>query len=187
MEGNMKKSVRPSHLLAALFLWLTLLCFETSRAASRGYLSVVGPAPIRFQEDSSTSSPARGTLTPLKLPLINPGSKVKPDDAPAKAVKTKPEGSPPASGSLVQNPTTVAASLNSNPPEMFPDEALPSAIATNSLPNLEPPLTPQMMMRFFQFNPDEKEPSKKGVLVPLTFTPPQPKPQPNDKLPAPAP
>ena len=175
---------------------LLVSCF--ANAASHRYLSIVGPAPLRFEKTRAVAD-ERATMTPYTPSVMNPGQEsivalstndVASDAAPlsVSAVDSTRSGSEPdeqtsdgsnqvASAESSVHTITVNSTASSEPLVQGVSETQTNAMSGN-VGSEEPafqaaPMTPQMLMYFFQNRGGRHDQSETGVFMPMTFTPPQ--------------
>jgi hypothetical protein len=132
--------------------WLAGFVVAMNAAAAPGYLPIVGPSPLRFEEPKSPPK-TNTVLPPLPTVEVQTGTNLPPENGAALTPLPEP---PPSSSS------------NAGAPPMF------IVIQTNApaLPAPELiPLAPQMFMPYFTRHVGT---NGAAVAVPLTFLPPAP-------------
>ena len=111
-------------------------------AASNGYLSAAGPAPLRFRPKAAAVG--KSTLPPLPVPTAEAPVSAPPEPINSNATTTVSTAESPAEGSEP-----------------------PAAAATNEFE-----LTPQMLVDIFRSRADRGNSHDTRVLVPFGFVPP---------------
>lgn len=167
---------------------LVLVFGQATFAASRGYLNTVGPAPLRF--DNSKSSVDGPTLMQPYVPgLLNPdpnaaatGPATEPGAAPTShpvEPRHPPQTDPPNAqgGALEPDDQTLrmeTASRSDPDPIPRPDQAAKDESDPGAMePEYQAtPLTPQMLLHFFERRSGASGESESGILIPMIFTPP---------------
>jgi len=132
--------------------WLAGVVVALNAAAAPGYLPVVGPSPLRFEEPKSPPK-AHLILPPLPMVEVQTGTNLPPENG--SAFTPWPE-QPPSVSSNASAPLLVIV-MQTNAPALAAPELLP--------------LAPQMFMPYFTRNVGT---NGAAVSVPLTFLPPAP-------------
>ncbi len=169
--------------------WLSLclaalagLCLPPAGAADRGYLSTVGPPPLRF---TVTLPPPPEAVASNPPPSISPAAVLNRSAAPAPLL---PPTAPPTV-ETTRLPAVTAPEVSS--PEFYgppPPPALSPAIAAQppgtpldfspgTAPSTSQTMLPQAQLFLQYFTPDYLPGSNGyGISVPVGFVPPQPRP-----------
>ncbi len=166
-------------------LLLVLACFAAlSASAGAGYLTVIGPAPLRFGGRARPVARALALLPPLLMQ--DPLPPAPPTNAVTQATVTNPPPetvtvAPPAP--VVTNLPVVTTLAVTNPPVvLLPGPLSPTGPLLGPLFDPNDPnslLTAQMLIHYFR--PLGTNASGASVVTPL-FTPPQPAPPPSSTV-----
>jgi hypothetical protein len=171
---------RGGNVLAAAFT-LVLASGSTLAASRPGYLSTVGPPALRFTPPPVVAPAASEPVLPLAMPL--PASANSSTNRPGTNAGTTPETNlmaivePPSTNSLPapDAPWPAAPSLFAPETQLDGSTSEPvNPLPTHSTQTILP--QPQLFLQYF--TPDYISGTNHyGVLVPVTFVPPQPRAQ----------
>ena len=147
--------------------WLVFLCAGMATVGTQsGYLTVLGPAPLRFTKISKLS--ALKVLGPLLL------KDPEPDSANTNVSGPGGETPDPASGRSAEDPSkteTLVQRLTGTSTNQFEQAAPPPPVV---MTNPTPVLGPQMLLEYFRPTIGVTNGGGRTIYMPLPFIPPGP-------------